>query len=175
MPIAAAATLSATALNYTEPAIETAPRAAFPDIEEEDTGDEPEEPTADEPEEPTADEPEATETAPTDEGGDEDEPDATQQVSPPANLEGRIVVFGDAEWVDNSKLSMFYNEDLALSAVGWLTGGNDESIAIRPRARRASRVTLTQNQSVAIFYMTVLLAPELVLLAGLVIWWRRRR
>ena len=38
----------------------------------------------------------------------------------------RIVVVGDAEWVNNSRLTLLFNEDLALSMVGWLTGGDDD-------------------------------------------------
>jgi len=95
--------------------------------------------------------------------------------SPPADLVGRMVVVGDAEWVSNSRLSMMFNEDLALNMVGWLTGGDEESLSIRPRARRSSRISLTEEQGWGVFYATVLLLPELVLLCGLMIWWRRRR
>ena len=82
---------------------------------------------------------------------------------------------GDADWLNNSRLTVMYNEDLALNMVGWLTGGNESTISIRPRARRASRITLTDTQGWGVFYATVLLLPELVLLSGLMIWWRRRR
>jgi ABC-type uncharacterized transport system involved in gliding motility auxiliary subunit len=88
--------------------------------------------------------------------------------------EGRIVVFGDSEWVDNSNLSLYYNQDLFLNSVSWLAGEAD-LISIRPRATRASRIVLTESESWSVFYISVLLLPEIVLLAGLFIWWRRRR
>ncbi len=160
--VAVAATLTANALNWTAPAIETAPGTPAADragdAENEEGGDSTESGAPAEATTPAAD---AAQTASAD--------------TPPPGLEGRIVVVGDAEWVSNSSLTLLFNEDLALNMVGWLTGGAEESIAIRPRARRASRISLTGEQGWSVFYLTVLLLPELVLLAGLVIWWRRRR
>jgi len=92
----------------------------------------------------------------------------------PTEPEGRIVVFGDSEWVNNSNLSLYYNQDLFLNSVNWLAGEAD-LISIRPRATRASRIVLTESESWSVFYLSVLLLPEIVLLAGLFIWWRRRR
>ena len=169
--LAVAVSIDASALQWTEPAIETAPETTAAGGDEAN----PEDPAA------AAQEPEPSAGdvagAPPDAAGGA-EPDAPQEPAgsgPPADLEGRLVVVGDAEWVNNSRLSLLYNEDLALNMVGWLTGGAEETIAIRPRARRASRISLTEAQGWAVFYSTVLLLPELVLLSGLVIWWRRRR
>ena len=198
--IAVAATLRASALNWTEPAIETAPGADAESATDETTedpddaepGENPDTPddtdAAEDPdtttdaaaaEDPDTADADTTETTDPDddvtgsEAQDPPAPDAA--MTPPADLEGRIVVVGDAEWVSNSRLTVLYNEDLALNMVGWLTGGAEETIAIRPRVRRASRITLTEAQGWGVFYATVLLLPELVLLCGLVIWWRRRR
>jgi ABC-type uncharacterized transport system involved in gliding motility auxiliary subunit len=159
--------IGASALQWTAPAIETAPETGAETAGE--GGDEanPEDPAA-AAQDPGASGADATGTEP-------DAPQGPAGSGPPADLEGRLVVVGDAEWVNNSRLSMLYNEDLALNMVGWLTGGAEETIAIRPRARRASRISLTEAQGWAVFYSTVLLLPELVLLSGLVIWWRRRR
>ena len=157
--IAVAATLGPSILNWTTPAIETTPS--------------------------TNDGPGVAETQDVTEGADiasNINESGSQEIAgdgsgatPPTDLEGRIVVVGDADWLNNSRLSVMYNEDLALNMVGWLTGGNESTIPIRPRARRASRITLTDTQGWGVFYTTVLLLPELVLLSGLMIWWRRRR
>jgi ABC-type uncharacterized transport system involved in gliding motility auxiliary subunit len=157
--IAVAATLGPSILNWTTPAIETTPS--------------------------TNDGPGVAETQDVTEGADiasNINESGSQEIAgdgsgatPPTDLEGRIVVVGDADWLNNSRLSVMYNEDLALNMVGWLTGGNESTITIRPRARRASRITLTDTQGWGVFYTTVLLLPELVLLSGLMIWWRRRR
>lgn len=111
-------------------------------------------------------------------GGDAGDPaseeaaalDATEA---PADLEGRLVVFGDSDWVSNRSLNLYYNQDLFLNTVGWL-GGEEEVISIRPRATRASQVMLTSDQIQTVFYMTVLLLPELILVCGMLIWLGRR-
>ena len=91
----------------------------------------------------------------------------------PLDLEGRMVVVGDSEWANNRYLGNFYNQDLFLNAVSWLAG-EEELISIRPRRTRASTVMLTQQESTAVFYLTVLLLPELVLFAGMFVWFGRR-
>lgn len=196
--IAVAATLRSSALNWTAPAIETAPgtdaeSAAAETTDDTDTTEDPDTPDDADAAENTntpddtdtgenADTPDDTDAAEnTDTAGDVpgSEPQETAApdagATPPADLEGRIVVVGDADWVNNSRLTVLYNEDLALNMVAWLNGDAEETISIRPRTRRASRITLTEAQGWGVFYATVLLLPELVLLCGLAVWWRRRR
>ena len=157
--IAVATTLGPSILNWTMPAIETAPNTN-------------EGPGGAE----IQDETEGTNIASDiNESESQEITEAGADATAPIDLEGRIVVVGDADWLSNSRLTVMYNEDLALNMVGWLTGGNESTITIRPRARRASRITLTDTQGWGVFYATVLLLPELVLLSGLMIWWRRRR
>lgn len=87
--------------------------------------------------------------------------------------DARIAVFGSSEFADNQHLEgTFYNQDLLLNTVGWLVGESD-LVSIRPRAMRASRVSFTEREGTAIFYLSVLVLPELLLLAGLFVWWRR--
>ena len=86
----------------------------------------------------------------------------------------RIVVFGDSDFASNA----FFrapNRDLLLSAINWLTL-EDDLIAIRPidlqgqtlRQMRAHDVRLVQITS-------VFLMPSLVFVAGLIVWWQRRK
>ncbi len=87
--------------------------------------------------------------------------------------EARLVVFGSADFADNRNLEgTYYNRDLFLNSVGWLVGESD-LVSIRPRTLRASRAQFTQEQGTVIFYLSVLLVPELLLIAGLSVWWRR--
>jgi ABC-type uncharacterized transport system involved in gliding motility auxiliary subunit len=69
---------------------------------------------------------------------------------------------------------MLFNHDLLLNAFGWL-GSQEELLSIRPRSLRASRVQFTRDEATAIFYLSVLLVPEALLIAGLAVWWRRSR
>ncbi len=87
--------------------------------------------------------------------------------------ESRLVVFGSHQFTDNKNINNFYNRDLMMNAVGW-TVGEEKLISIRPHNLRASRVQLTQDEVQRIFYLSVLILPELLLLAGIAVWARRR-
>jgi ABC-type uncharacterized transport system involved in gliding motility auxiliary subunit len=89
--------------------------------------------------------------------------------------EARLVVFGNTRFADNQYLAnpTFFNADLFLNAVGWLVG-QEELVSIRSRTVRASRVQMTPEQNVLLFVSSVLLMPQILLLAGTIVWWRRR-
>lgn len=85
----------------------------------------------------------------------------------------RLVVFGSTQFLDNENIDgTFFNRDLYLNAVGWLTGQED-LLSIRPRSIRASQVSFTPDEGAVIFYLSVLILPEILLLVGLWAWWRR--
>ncbi|MGE0824153.1 MAG: GldG family protein [Candidatus Binatia bacterium] len=84
----------------------------------------------------------------------------------------RLVVFGDAVFADNQHIQQYFNRDMVLNAINWLVG-EEGLVTIRPRTLQASRVQLTQEQGTVIFYLSVLILPELLLIAGLAVWWRR--
>ena len=87
--------------------------------------------------------------------------------------QARLAVFGSTEFADNQHLEgTYFNRDLFLNTVGWLVGQSD-LLSIRPRALRASRVNFTEREGTAIFYLSVLVLPELLLMIGLTVWWRR--
>lgn len=95
------------------------------------------------------------------------------RIDRPGDGEARIVVIGSVEFADNQNLEgTFFNRDLFLNSVGWLADQGD-LLSIRPRAVRASRISFTQNEGTLIFYLSVLVLPEMLLILGLFIWWRR--
>ncbi|SRR5579875_73253 len=85
----------------------------------------------------------------------------------------RMVVCGSTEFADNQHFNDFYNRDFFMNSVDWLTGQVNE-ISIRPRTLRASRFRLTVAQFAIVFALSVLLLPELLLITGIVVWWKRR-
>lgn len=92
----------------------------------------------------------------------------------PDGKEARLAVFGSTEFADNQHLEgTYFNRDLFLNTVGWLVGQSD-LLSIRPRAVRASRVNLTEREGTAVFYLSVLILPQLLLITGIVVWWRRQ-
>jgi ABC-type uncharacterized transport system involved in gliding motility auxiliary subunit len=86
--------------------------------------------------------------------------------------ETKLVVVGDADFASNQFFGQLFNRDLVLNMMSWL-GGEEQNISIRPRAISASRAQLTPEESRRIFYLSVLVLPELLLFLGLTVWWRR--
>lgn len=92
----------------------------------------------------------------------------------PAPDAARLVVFGTEQFADNQRLSQSrLNADLFLNSVGWLVG-QEELVSVRSRSVRASRAELTPADSLRVFYLSVLVVPELMVLAGIAVWWRRK-
>jgi len=87
--------------------------------------------------------------------------------------ETRIVAFGDSEFASNAFLGVQGNRDLFLNTINWLAQ-QENLISIRARDAEDRRITLTADQETRIFYLTVLIVPGLILLAGVQTWWRRR-
>ncbi len=87
--------------------------------------------------------------------------------------DARMVVFGSTEFADNQYGETFFNRDFFINSADWLTG-EENSISIRPRSLRASRFRLTTAQFSIVFAFAVLLLPEMLLIAGIVVWWERR-
>jgi ABC-type uncharacterized transport system involved in gliding motility auxiliary subunit len=88
------------------------------------------------------------------------------------DAEMELVVFGDTTFATNRYLRQLFNDALLLSTVGWLAG-QEELISIGARAVRASRAQLSAEEARSVFYLSVLVLPELILLCGVAVWWRR--
>lgn len=87
--------------------------------------------------------------------------------------EPRIVVFGDSDFAANHAIEAVRNRDLFLNSVNWLIG-NVESITIRPAVSRASRVLLSNADLNLLRPLALFVLPELLMIAGVLVWWRRR-
>ena len=95
---------------------------------------------------------------------------------PPDNpkRDTRIVVFGDSDFVSNNGLQAAPgNGDLFLNAVNWL-GQQENLISIRPKSTEDRRVVLTQEQQFMVLLFSVAFLPGMIVLAGVINWWRRR-
>jgi ABC-type uncharacterized transport system involved in gliding motility auxiliary subunit len=89
-------------------------------------------------------------------------------------IEARLVVVGSTIFAVNQLFTQRpLNADLALNSISWLVG-QEETVSIRDRTVRASRAELTAAQSVRVFYLSVLIIPELLIIFGVALWWRRR-
>lgn len=101
-------------------------------------------------------------------------PDAPPPVTPDApKQESRVVVVGDSDFVSNRAINFGGNKDLFLNMGNWLAQ-QENLIAIRSRDPEDRRLTMTQDQSDRVFYITVLIIPALLFFNGAWIWWKRR-
>ncbi len=89
------------------------------------------------------------------------------------NLEGRFVVVGSSIWATNGFLQFNGNSDLAGNAINWLCSDED-LISIRPKAREVQHLTMTAAQMTLVRIVSQFVLPLIVIVAGIVIWWRRR-
>ena len=95
-------------------------------------------------------------------------PDATGPKS-----EARLVVVGDSDFLSNTALSILGNRDLGLNMTNWLAQQED-LIAIRPKDAADRRITLTQDQSERIFWLSIVIIPGLLFATAFRVWWKRR-
>ena len=91
----------------------------------------------------------------------------------PKQTEARIVAFGDSDFASNGWLGVQGDRDLFLNTINWLAQ-QENLISIRAKDPEDRRITLTADQERLIFYLSVLVVPGLILLAGVQTWWRRR-
>lgn len=84
----------------------------------------------------------------------------------------RVVVFGDADWITNGRLSTYANRNLVLGAINWLVA-QEGGVTIPGRSLRRSAAPISQETFINLFKTSFVL-PELLLILGLIIWWRRR-
>jgi ABC-type uncharacterized transport system involved in gliding motility auxiliary subunit len=88
--------------------------------------------------------------------------------------EARIAVFGDSDFATNELIEAYRNRDLFVNTVNWLIG-DVEAISIRPERSRASRFELSAEQFLSIRSLSLFVLPEAIAIAGVLVWWSRRR
>lgn len=85
----------------------------------------------------------------------------------------RMVVIGNSQFAMNPYISQLRNGDLFYNAIDWLAA-DENLISIRPKAATSRQVNLTEGQASALKWLDLVFLPGLVILAGIMIWWKRR-
>ncbi|MEW6228726.1 MAG: DUF4350 domain-containing protein, partial [Bacillota bacterium] len=85
----------------------------------------------------------------------------------------RMLVVGNASFLDNDVVTFQGNIDFFMNSVAWLVG-KAESITIRAKSPGFQQVYLTGGQARFVFYSTVVALPFMLVLVGGAIWLRRR-
>ena len=91
----------------------------------------------------------------------------------------RVVVVGNGNFLANTFIANGGNLDLGVNIINWLAG-DDNLITIQPKPLKDVNVIIpstTQGKIVAafIFFGFRLVLPILLLVAGVLIWWKRRK
>jgi hypothetical protein len=89
--------------------------------------------------------------------------------------EGRVAVFGDADFASNALVGAQGNENFLLNVVAWLSEDAD-LISIKPRDPEDHRLTILPGsfQWTAIWMTGLFFLPGLFVVLGVANWWRRR-
>jgi ABC-type uncharacterized transport system involved in gliding motility auxiliary subunit len=105
------------------------------------------------------------------EEGDEKGPVA---VAAAVEGKGRVVVVGDSEFVNNQNIRQLFNRDFVLNTLNWVVG-EEQGVTLRARTYRASVAHLSPEHFTVFFLFTTIVLPELLLVSGVTVWWRRRK
>ncbi|MGD8562650.1 MAG: GldG family protein [Desulfarculaceae bacterium] len=99
---------------------------------------------------------------------------AAQEKSSPAPPSGRLVVFGDSDFVGNGSLPHAGNRDLMLNSLAHLAQEED-LVSIRAKEAGNQPLMLTPLQGKAVFWIPVVIMPLIFVLLGVVSLLKRRR
>jgi len=97
---------------------------------------------------------------------------ATYNTGKPNN-QGRLIVVGSSRWISNSFLRFNGNRNLMLNMMNWLSSDED-LISIRPKEQEDRRINLTRAQFFTLRSVSQFLLPLIVVIGGVMVWWRRR-
>jgi ABC-type uncharacterized transport system involved in gliding motility auxiliary subunit len=87
---------------------------------------------------------------------------------------GRLVVFGDTDFISNGMITQGGNSLLFTNAVNWLAG-DEVAVEITPRQTIERQLVISQVELVWLQLVSICLGPLLMLIAGLFVWYSRRQ
>jgi hypothetical protein len=94
----------------------------------------------------------------------------------PVEARGRVVVFGDSDMLSSELFAQLTlaNQELVIDSIAWLVE-RPALISIPPKSPENVRLTLTDAQMRTFFYWIFINLPLLAIIAGIIVWWRRRK
>lgn len=91
-----------------------------------------------------------------------------------ASTPTRVVTIGDSDFVANAQLGNVGNRDFVLGSLHWLVA-QEQLIGIGPKSLESIKLNLTAAQLRGVFWFSFALLPFLCALAGVGMWWIRRK
>lgn len=89
------------------------------------------------------------------------------------NKTSRIVIIGDADFASNRCIDIWCNLDVFMNSINWLSE-EDVLISIRAKDLTTKKIELSNKQQKYIFYSCIIILPILIIIAGIIVWWRRK-
>lgn len=104
---------------------------------------------------------------------------ASERVTPKGALPfsvrgGRLVVFGNADWLANQRISAGGNAILAFAAINWLVD-RDAQLNLPPRPIERFQLALSSAELGRLRLTLLLALPAAAAILGLLVYWNRRR
>ena len=104
---------------------------------------------------------------------------ASERVTPKGALPfsvrgGRLVVFGNADWLANQRISAGGNAILAFAAINWLVD-RDAQLNLPPRPIERFQLALSSAELNRLRLTLLLALPAAAAILGLLVYWNRRR
>ncbi len=90
------------------------------------------------------------------------------------SLKQRIIIVGDGDFLSNQYLGNSGNLELGLRLINWLTH-DDNFISIPAKTADDLYLELSNASKLIIIFGFLILLPLILLLTGLIIWWRRKK
>lgn len=85
----------------------------------------------------------------------------------------KIVVFGNAKFIENSMLDIQGNIDVFMNALNWVQDKKD-AISIRSKMLNSNQMMVTGAGYIILLILSVFIIPMLAFGSGLIVWFRRR-
>jgi ABC-type uncharacterized transport system involved in gliding motility auxiliary subunit len=92
---------------------------------------------------------------------------------PVGDRQQRVIVVGSGSFLSNAYIDRG-NLQLGIAMVNWLAA-EDDLVSIDPRPAADAHIEIEQTTLYAIALMFLLVLPVAFVLAGVIVWWRRRR
>ena len=104
--------------------------------------------------------------------------EASGQIQEPTSLvadrvPAKVVIFSDSDFATNKYFHSSDNSDLFLNSVNWLAD-DYELISIRPKLVPYRELVVNARERDFIKWSSWVFPPSLMLILGVIVWWRRR-
>lgn len=87
--------------------------------------------------------------------------------------QARIVVVGDSDFASNGQITYPGHINFVMNTFAWLSE-SEELIAIRPTGKTATPLVLSEGERRAVAWISTLLTTQVVVVAGILMYFRRR-